>query len=419
MSKERVFTRYQVFMIAILAFIQFTVILDFMVLSPLGAILIPEMSISTAQFGWVVSGYAFSAGLSGILAAGFADKFDRKKLLMFFYTGFLIGTAFCAMANSYWFLLLARIFTGIFGGVIGSVGYAIITDIFELKVRGRVMGFTQMAFAASQILGLPIGLYLANNFGWHSSFWMIVSVGIAVGLIMVWKMRPITAHLAESQGQKAVRHLLNTVSNPDYVKVFLSTILLATGGFMLMPFGSTFSTNNLGLRLEDLPLLYGVTGIFTIFFGPMLGKLADKIGKLKVFVFGSILGMILVGIYCNLGITPFWVILILNVILFLGINARMISSSALITAIPDMKDRGAFMSINSSVSQVSGGIASAVAGMIVYQQPDGFVENYPELGWVVIASMVISAGLMFVINNLVEKRTKKAEEASLITSPVS
>ncbi|KPM47230.1 MFS transporter [Jiulongibacter sediminis] len=415
MSKERVFTRYQVFMIAILAFIQFTVILDFMVLSPLGAILIPEMNISTAQFGWVVSGYAFSAGVSGILAAGFADKFDRKKLLMFFYTGFLIGTAFCAMANSYWFLLMARIFTGIFGGVIGSIGYAIITDIFELKVRGRVMGFTQMAFAASQILGLPIGLYLANNFGWHSSFWMIVIVGVFAGIVMVWKMRPITAHLAESQGQKAVRHLINTVSNPDYVKVFLSTILLATGGFMLMPFGSTYSTNNLGLRLEDLPLLYGITGVFTIFFGPLLGKLADRIGKLKVFVFGSILGMILVGIYCNLGVTPFWIILALNVILFLGINARMIASSALITAVPDMKDRGAFMSINSSVSQVSGGIASAVAGMIVFQQPDGFVENYPELGWVVIASMVISAGLMFVINNLVEKRSQKNSESPVIT----
>ncbi|WP_304235754.1 MFS transporter [Jiulongibacter sediminis] len=415
MSKERVFTRYQVFMIAILAFIQFTVILDFMVLSPLGAILIPEMNISTAQFGWVVSGYAFSAGVSGILAAGFADKFDRKKLLMFFYTGFLIGTAFCAMANSYWFLLMARIFTGIFGGVIGSIGYAIITDIFELKVRGRVMGFTQMAFAASQILGLPIGLYLANNFGWHSSFWMIVIVGIFAGIVMVWKMRPITAHLAESQGQKAVLHLINTVSNPDYVKVFLSTILLATGGFMLMPFGSTYSTNNLGLRLEDLPLLYGITGVFTIFFGPLLGKLADRIGKLKVFVFGSILGMILVGIYCNLGVTPFWIILALNVILFLGINARMIASSALITAVPDMKDRGAFMSINSSVSQVSGGIASAVAGMIVFQQPDGFVENYPELGWVVIASMVISAGLMFVINNLVEKRNQKTSENPVIT----
>ncbi len=407
MKKERVFTPYQVFMIAIIAFIQFTVILDFMVLSPLGAILMPELGITTAQFGWVVSGYAFSAGVSGILAAGFADKFDRKKLLLFFYVGFLVGTALCASANNYHLLLLARIFTGIFGGVIGSIGFAIITDIFELKVRGRVMGFTQMAFAASQILGLPIGLLLANNFGWHSTFWMIVIVGFLVGITIVVYMKPITAHLEANKNQNPFKHLIGTVSNPDYIKVFLSTTLLATGGFMLMPFGSTFSTNNLGLSLDDLPLLYGVTGIFTMVFGPLMGKMADKYGKLKIFLFGSVLGIILVGIYCNLGVTPLWMVLVLNVVLFLGINARMVSSSALITAIPDLKDRGAFMSINSSVQQISGGIASAIAGVIVVQRADGFVEHYPLLGWVVIGSMVISAALMFVINNLVVRRAHK------------
>lgn len=407
MKKERVFTRYQVFMIAILAFIQFTVILDFMVLSPLGAILIPELNITTAQFGWVVSGYAFSAGISGILAAGFADKFDRKKLLLFFYIGFLIGTALCASANTYPMLLAARIFTGIFGGVIGSIGFAIITDIFELKVRGRVMGFTQMAFAASQILGLPIGLYLANHYGWHSSFWMIVIVGILVGIVMVWKIRPINDHLGASKGQNPIQHLFSTVSNPDYIKVFLATTLLSTGGFMLMPFGSTYGINNLGITLEDLPLLYGITGVFTIVFGPILGKMADKYGRLKVFIFGTVLGIILVGIYTNLGVTPFWVILVLNIILFLGINARMIASSSLITAIPDLKDRGAFMSINSSVSQISGGIASAIAGLIVVQRADGFVEHYPLLGGVVIASMIASGALMFGINRLAEKRTKE------------
>ena len=291
--------------------------------------------------------------------------------------------------------------------MIGSIGFAIITDIFELKVRGRVMGFTQMAFAASQILGLPIGLLLANNFGWHSTFWMIVIVGFLVGITIVVYMKPITAHLEANKNQNPFKHLIGTVSNPDYIKVFLSTTLLATGGFMLMPFGSTFSTNNLGLSLDDLPLLYGVTGIFTMVFGPLMGKMADKYGKLKIFLFGSVLGIILVGIYCNLGVTPLWMVLVLNVVLFLGINARMVSSSALITAIPDLKDRGAFMSINSSVQQISGGIASAIAGVIVVQRADGFVEHYPLLGWVVIGSMVISAALMFVINNLVVRRAHK------------
>ncbi len=404
MNKTKIFTNYQIFLIAVIAFIQFTVILDFMVLSPLGAILMPELNITTKQFGMVVSGYAFSAGLAGILAAGFADKYDRKKILMFFYIGFLIGTALCAAAQTYEWLLLARIFTGIFGGVIGSVGFAIITDSFAMEVRGRVMGYVQMAFAASQILGLPIGLYLANTWSWHATFWMIVIVGVLAGIVIAIKMKPVDEHLVANKRHNALAHLMQTVTNKDYIKVFLSTTLLATSGFMLMPFGSAFSTNNLGIDIEDLPLLYGITGVFTIVFGPQIGKLSDSIGKLKVFLIGSTIGIIMVAIYCNLSFTPLYAIIILNVVLFLGINARMIASTALITSIPAMKDRGAFMSINSSVSQVSGGIASAFAGLIVYQNADGTLGNYPLLGWIVIASMIISAGLMFVINNLARKR---------------
>jgi len=161
--KKPVFTAYEKFVIAILSLLQFTVILDFMVLSPLGAILMPEMGISTSQFGLVVSVYAFSAGTSGLLAAGFADSFDRKKMLLFFYLGFVLGTLFCGVAHTYPLLLCARIITGIFGGVIGSISMAIITDAFKMEVRGRVMGFVQMSFAASQVLGIPIGLYLATS----------------------------------------------------------------------------------------------------------------------------------------------------------------------------------------------------------------------------------------------------------------
>lgn len=165
---KKVFTSYQVFTIAILAFLQFTVVLDFMVISPLGAMLMDQLDISTSRFGIVVSAYAFSAGISGLLAAGFADKFDRKRFLLFFYVGFMAGTILCATAPNYHFLLIARIVTGTFGGVIASVSFSIITDLFALNVRGRVMGFVQMAFATSQVLGLPIGLVLANQYDWHA-----------------------------------------------------------------------------------------------------------------------------------------------------------------------------------------------------------------------------------------------------------
>lgn len=391
MKKEKVFTPYQAFVVAVLAFLQFTIILDFMVLSPLGAILMPTLKITTSQFGFVVSAYAFSAGASGLLAAGFADKYDRKKFLLFFYTGFLIGTMLCAMAPTYHLLLIARIVTGIFGGVIGSVSFAIITDLFPIEKRGRVMGFVQMAFGASQILGLPIGLYLANKMGWHSPFWMIVVIGALVGIVIFIKLKPVNEHLKIQEKKNAIQHLGKTLSTPLYIRGFLSTVLLATGGFMMMPFGSAFGTNNLGLTLDQLPVLYMVTGIFSIIFGPLIGKFSDRVGKFRMFAVGTIIAIIMSLIYTNLGITPLWIIMVLNILLFLGINARMISASALTSAIPSPQDRGAYMSINSSIQQISGGVASFVAGLIVVQTPSGLLERYDILGYVVVVSMVVAA----------------------------
>src|SRR3954464_5674429 len=165
-APAHVFTGYQQFVIAILAFLQFTIVLDFMILSPLGALLLQELHITTAQFGLVVSAYAFSAGASGLLAAGFADKFDRKKLLLFFYSGFVLGTLLCGIAPTYHFLFVARMVTGLFGGVIGSISFAIIADLFPFEARGKVMGFVMTAFSASQVLGIPLGLYLSNRWGW-------------------------------------------------------------------------------------------------------------------------------------------------------------------------------------------------------------------------------------------------------------
>ena len=402
--KPKLFTRYQIFVIAVLAILQFTLVLDFMVLSPLGPILMEKLSITTSQFGWVVSAYAFSAGASGLLTAGFADKFDRKKLLLFFYVGFTVGTLLCALANDYHFLLMARIVTGLFGGVIGSISFAIITDLFKMEVRGRVMGFVQMAFATSQVMGLPIGLYLANKFGWHAPFFMIVGLCLIVGVAIVIHLKPITEHLKLRGDHNAFVHLGNTVSNRSYMRAFAATTLLATGGFMLMPFGSAFGVHNLGISLDQLPLLYLITGICSMIAGPLVGKYSDVIGKYRVFVIGSVVGMIMVIIYCNLGITPLWIIILLNVILFIGISSRMISASALMTAIPEAKDRGAFMSINASVQQIAGGIATFVAGLIVIETPSGYLERYDMLGYTVSAAMILTIAMMYSVNRYVNQQ---------------
>jgi predicted MFS family arabinose efflux permease len=415
--KPRIFSRYQVFMIAIIAILQFTVILDFMVLSPLGAILMKQLDVTPSQFGLVVSAYAFSAGISGLLAAGFADKFDRKKLLLFFYGGFITGTICCALAPSFHFLLVARIITGIFGGVISSISFAIVSDLFRMEVRGRVMGFVQMAFAASQVLGIPIGLILANHFTWHAPFWMIAGFGTVVGIVIFIYMQPVTGHLALQTKRNPFRHLLHTVSSRNYLRAFLATTLLATGGFMLMPFGSAFGIHNLGLTLEQLPTVYLITGLFAILVGPVAGKLSDRIGKYYMFLIGTAIGMIMVAIYTQLGITPFWLIILVNVLLFVGITSRMIASSALMTAVPDPAERGAFMSVNSSVQQIAGGIASAVGGLIVTEGPDHSLRHYDTLGYVVISTMTITAVLMYFVNQYVERKHVKSPPLPLAAEP--
>lgn len=401
------FTSYQRFVVALMAFLQFTIILDFMIMSPMGALLMPALKITPSQFGLVVSVYAFSAGISGILAAGFADRYDRKKFLMFFYVGFIFGTLLCGIAPSYPFLLIARMITGIFAGVIGSIVLAITTDVFSFEMRGRVIGFIQSAFAGSQILGIPIGLYLSNIWGWHMPFLMIVVISVVIGLVILIYLKPIDTHLEKRVDYNAFHHLKATITYPKYLFAFACTALLSTGGFMLMPFGSAFSVNNLGIPMEKIPMMYLITGICTIFTAPLVGRASDRFGKYNVFIFGTILTIIMVLIYTNLGITPLPLAITVNAILFVGIFSRMIPSQAMVSAIPAQTMRGSFMAISSSLQQISGGIASIIAGLIVVQGVDGKLEHFDILGDILVVTSLITVVLMYYIHrNYVREATK-------------
>ncbi|TGL86206.1 MFS transporter [Leptospira congkakensis] len=395
------FSKYHVFVVGILAFLQFTVVLDFMILSPLGVMVMKELQISTQQFGFVVSAYAFSAGITGILAAGFADRFDRKKMLLFFYVGFVFATFLCGIAINYFFLLGARILTGIFAGVLSSISFAIVADLFPLQVRGRVMGIIMTAFAASQVFGLPIGIFISNLWGWQSAFLMIAGVSGIVGFVIFFYLKPVTTHLDNKIERHAFLHLVKTLAEPKYFPAFIATTLLATGGFMLMPFGSAFSVHNLGVRLEDLPLVYMITGIVSIFGGPIMGRLSDSIGKYRMFVIASILTIIVIIYYTQMQITPLPIVIFVNSILFVFVSARMISASAMTSAVPDLHDRGAFMAISSSVQQISGGIAASVAGLIVVQTSSGYLEGYETLGYVVALAVLITVALMYNVNKII------------------
>lgn len=406
MEKEKatsLFTSYQRLIIAVLALLQFTVILDFMIISPLGDILMKTLSVKTSEFGLVVSSYAFSAAISGILAAGFADHYDRKKLLIFFYTGFIAGTLFCGLATNFQTLLIARIITGLFGGVIGSISLAIVADLFPPDMRGRVMGFIQMAFAGSQILGIPFGIFIAAHFGWHYTFFFIVFLAVLILLLVVLKMQPITAHLGKQRDKSAFMHLWHTLLNKRYQTGFLATMFMAIGGFMIMPFSASFLVNNIGITQENLPVVFMSTGIASIVIMPMIGKLSDRVDKFKIFASGSLLAATMVMVYVNLPVVPLWTVVLVNIILFTGIMSRMVPASSLNTNVPVPQDRGAYMSITSSLQQMSGGLGAVIAGMIVHQETKTSpLEHFSTLGIIVATLVICTIWFMYRVDRMVK-----------------
>jgi predicted MFS family arabinose efflux permease len=402
-------SKYQWLVVAIIALTQFTVVLDFMVMSPLGDLLMKDLQVKPYQFGVVVSSYALAAGLSGFLTAGFADRFDRKRLLVFFYSGFIIGTLFCGLAKSYEQLVMARILTGIFGGVMSSISMAIVADLFSLQQRGRVMGFMQMGFGLSQILGIPISLYIASKSSWQMPFYMIVGLSILMLTAILLALKPVRAHLDKKTDRSAFHHLLATVKNRNYRIGFMATAFMSLGGYFMMPWGSAFAVNNVGLSQKELPFLFMVVGVATFITMPIIGLLADKINKFQLFMWASIVMIASVLVYVELGETTLFVLIIVNIFMMGGIMARMVPSQALTSSVPELHDRGAFMSINASLQQIAGGIAAIIGGKIVWQaSPSAPLMNFDLLGYVVVGVILINIYLTRRVYLYVDRKNKEA-----------
>jgi predicted MFS family arabinose efflux permease len=282
---------------------------------------------------------------------------------------------------------------------------AIITDLVPLNMRGRVMGVVQTSFAASQVLGLPLGVIVADHWGWHAPFLMIVALTVVAGTLIFLKLRPIDAHLKLQRDGNAFAHLFRTVSQRHYLQAFATTTLLATGGFMLMPFGSAFLANNIGIAFGPRQsTIYFVTGLFTLVTGPLIGRFSDKLGKYPLFVAGTLLTTVMVLVYTHLGQTSLPLVIAINVLLFVGVTSRMISASALMSAVPDPAHRGSFMSVNSSLQQAAGGVGAAVAGLIVVQTPSGALAHYDILGYVVVGAMSVVVFMLRGIDRMVAER---------------
>ncbi len=389
------FTPYQKMVLLILALLQFTVILDFMIIAPIGDVLMKTLNINTQQFGLVVSSYAFSAAISGILIAGFTDKYDRKKLLLLFFCGFIVGTLFCALSSTYTQILLSRIVTGIFAGVTSSAIATIVSDLFAAKMRGRAMSGVQMGFAVSQILGVPAGIFITNKLGWNSTFMSIVLLAMLIFAAILFVFKPINEHLHNQRDKNPFLHLWHTVNNRQYQTGFMAVTFLTIGGFMVMPFSAIFLINNVHVTNEQLPFVFLCTGLSSLLLMPIIGKLSDKFDRYRIFVFGSVAATVMVILYTHLSVTPLWLVIIINMLVFAAIMCRMSPAMALNTMVPKLEDRGAYMSVSASLQQTAGGLGSVIAGMIVYQSSKTSpLENFDILGYVVVAVFILCAYLV-------------------------
>ncbi len=376
--------------IIILATIQIAHILDFVIMMPLGPRFMRVFNITPVEFSTLVSAYTFSAGIVGFMGALYADHFDRKKFLLFNFTGFIIGTYLCAIAPNFAALLFARIIAGAFGGILNACVLSLVSDLIPFQRRGAAMGVVMSAFSISSVLGVPTGLYIANMFDWHAAFYFICLIGIIFWILSFLILPSVRARVEPISFKDNLLNFKSILSQGDYLQSFLLTSLLGFGVFMIVPFISPFMVKNIGMTESELPLIYLIGGTCTIISARIIGKLCDKIGSYKVFRFTALISIVPIFLLTNLppGIA-IWMALVSTSLFTMTGSGRFIPAMTLVSAVVKPEDRGTFMSLENASRQMSSGIASQIAGLIIGSTAAGALTNYNVVGYIAIATSVI------------------------------
>lgn len=384
-SRERI-------ILLLLAALNFTHILDFMIMMPLGNYLMPYFNISSQQFSMLVAAYTFSAGISGFLAAFFVDKYDRKQVLLLAYVGFLIGTLCCAISPTYSLLLISRVVAGIFGGLIGAQVLSIVADLIPYERRGTAMGIIMAAFSVASVFGVPFSLYLANIFNWHGPFFFVAGLGIILIPFLMKYLPKMDTHIKLAGGEKVgpLRLIKDIAQDKNQMLALALSATIMLGHFMIIPFLNPFMEFNKGFSKVQTPMIYMVGGALTLVSSPFLGKLADKIGKHRLFVMMALITTIPIALVTNLPDFPFYQVLCITGFWFVVSTGRMIPAQAMVSNVVSSERRGSFMSINSSVQQIFVGLASVISGLIVVKRTDNVILNYDTTGYISIAITLIS-----------------------------
>jgi predicted MFS family arabinose efflux permease len=415
--------RREMLLLLLLASVQFTSIVDFMVIMPLGPQLRRLLNINPSQFGLIVSSYTISAGIAGILASSFMDRFGRKAAFLILFTGFLAGTFLCGLVRTYQALLAARVVTGAFGGILGGMALAIVGDVFPEHKRGRATGVLMSAFALASVVGVPAGIALGNRFDWHAPFLVLAALGLPVLLTGSFLLPPLRDHLHEGPHPDPLARLVETVSHPNHVRAFALVATMMIGGFSVIPYISLYVVGNAGVREIDLPILYITGGLLTLFGAPVVGKFADRIGKLKVYRIIAGFSTLLILLITNLPRWPLVLVAAATGIFMLANAGRMVAALAMVTGSVEPQRRGGFMSANSAVQHFSTGLGSWVGSLLITgNNADASIQHFNRVGYLAVAATLVSlwlAGRVKPAGEYKQRETEIPAIEAVLEDPIS
>ena len=379
-------------LLLLLAAVQFTHIMDFMVMMPLGPQLMRDLSLTPQQFGNLISVFGITAGLIGLCTAPFMDRFDRRKLLLFCYSGFILGTLACGLSHTPGQLMLARSVCGAFGGVSSAVIMAIVADVVPPERRARGMGIIMTAFSAAAALGVPFGLKLAQWSQWETPFLFIAGIAALAWSMLFRTLPSVRGHLEDGR-RVSVRDFLDLLRDGNAWRGITLMIATVWGHFTVIPYLSPFLVRNVGMPEKSLFLVYLVGGLASIVTGPRVGKLADRYGRFRIYVVLVIGACLVIRTLTSSGPLPVWGVLIIAAAFFIFASGRFIPAQAVISLAVPSQRRGAYMSLIGCSRDLAMGVTTVIAGHIITTGPRGELQHFDLLGLLAIGVSIASLWL--------------------------
>lgn len=382
------------FLLFVLALIQFAHIVDFMIIMPLGAQFMKLFDISPRQFSLMVTAYAISATVAGFLSAMYIDRFDRKPVLLFTFLGFTIGTLGCAFADTYELFLVARAFTGAFGGILSALTFAIVADVVPFERRSSAMGIVMTAFSVASIVGVPAGIFLAANFGMKMPFFVVGGVSVLLVGLIILLIPPLRFHLSKD-GQRVgpLKVLQNIINDNNQLRALSFGIILMLGHFTIIPFIAPYMQLNVGFSDQDVTYIYLCGGVVSAIMLPTFGIIADRLGNVQVFTIASFFALLSIFAITNLGPVSMIIALFVTTSFFLVASGRSVPAMTMVTSVVKPENRGSFMSIRASANELALALSSFLAGLIVTENPDGSLGNYELVGYFTIFMSVVAIAM--------------------------